>query len=567
MEVVTKMKLKKIFSLFLVMLIISSLFSLYADNEKQEKPDYGFNLSQDGDLVFEQKRENKEKQNIRITNIGKKDIEDLFITLKGVDAQKFVLSYYDEEEKREFDTETQNNPQFTLKLGSLKAGSGIDFKVYLKDYIKIGEYSSIVTVNAKNRDENLSFSKDFNVVGKILPKYDIKIATDRVLDNHVFNTETEGYKPIPAIKVFISNLGDIETGDLSVRITDDNKAAFTLSSDSNLPLTTIQSIETLKNSFFEIKPRDNLKAGTYNATVLVENDNIKNKTFKVAFTVSSTNSNTDNNSSGSDSGSNSGSGSDSGSGSGSNTGSDSKSDSKSGNSVPDNKNNNKTSKKDLKKPEEKNKQPNISLNDKTENTKIDISKEFDDIKENSWYKDSVSYVVEKKIMTGTSKKMFSPEKHATRAELVTILYRFSGSPEIQGLNKGENIEKLNYFNDVKVGAYYYEPVIWAVKNDIVKGISNNVFGSNDNITREQLATLFYRIAKNQNKEITVNGNLNSFKDFDKVSSFAKEALTWAFSNGIITGQSSDILNPKGYATRAEMAIIIKRYSEKFYVNR
>lgn len=179
---------------------------------------------------------------------------------------------------------------------------------------------------------------------------------------------------------------------------------------------------------------------------------------------------------------------------------------------------------------------------------------FVDVPSNSWYESAVKYVENNNIIKGTNDYTFAPTQKLTRGMLVTILHRMAGMPKVSGNSK---------FSDVKdTKAYYYTAVMWASKNNIVSGYSNGKFGPNDSITREQLAVMLNNYCKYKGKLKTVNGNLNTFKDSNKISSYAKNAMNWASGNGVITG-SNGYINPKGNATRAETASMIYKYCLKF----
>ena len=131
-----------------------------------------------------------------------------------------------------------------------------------------------------------------------------------------------------------------------------------------------------------------------------------------------------------------------------------------------------------------------------------------------------------------------------RAQLTQILYNKEGKPTVDGMGS---------FTDVK-GAWYSDAVIWATERNIVSGYGNGLFGPNDNITREQLAVMLWRYA---GKPIA-STNL-TFSDTDQISDFAQSAIRWAVENKILNGKGSNILAPKSFATRAEVAQMLKNY--------
>lgn len=171
---------------------------------------------------------------------------------------------------------------------------------------------------------------------------------------------------------------------------------------------------------------------------------------------------------------------------------------------------------------------------------------YDDLDPTQWYHCEVEFAIANELMFGVGTRKFDPEGNLTRAMLVTVLYRFEGSPSVEGLE--------NPFKDVPAGEWYTDAVIWAASNGIVNGTDIGVFSPEENITREQVATIFHRY--NEAPEGT--GNLSAFPDADKVDGYAVEAMKWAVGEGIING-SDGLLDPLGNATRAQIAAIFYRY--------
>ena len=174
---------------------------------------------------------------------------------------------------------------------------------------------------------------------------------------------------------------------------------------------------------------------------------------------------------------------------------------------------------------------------------------FADVTETDWFYDAVDYVYKNGMMSGTGNNQFSPDMTTTRGMIVTVLYRMAGSPVISSIS----------FNDVVAGEYYANGVCWAAQNGVVSGYGNGLFGPNDPITREQLATILYRYAKYKEYETTVVGDVSFFLDGTMVSNYAIEAMNWAVSVGLLSGVGNNILNPAGTATRAEIATVLMRF--------
>ena len=179
---------------------------------------------------------------------------------------------------------------------------------------------------------------------------------------------------------------------------------------------------------------------------------------------------------------------------------------------------------------------------------------FTDVSEKDWFYGDVMFVYENGLMLGTSKTLFSPHGTATRGMMATILWRMEGSPVPKGKNS---------FTDVEAGKWYADAITWTAENGIFAGYGKDKFGPDDPITREQLAAIFYRYADYKGYDLTVKGNLDTFKDADKITDYAKTAMQWAVGSGLVKGKSGNLLDPQGTATRAEIAAMLHRFIEKY----
>ena len=171
---------------------------------------------------------------------------------------------------------------------------------------------------------------------------------------------------------------------------------------------------------------------------------------------------------------------------------------------------------------------------------------FSDVAANAWYADAAQYVRDHGIMNGTSSTTFSPNSTMTRAMLATVLYRAAGSPAVN---------QTADFRDVSAGAYYSDAAAWASSNGIVTGYGNGLFGSNDPVTREQIATILWRYQGSP----APAGTAANFTDQSTISSYAVNAVAWARENGIINGMEGNRFAPKNNATRAQVATILWNY--------
>ena len=180
--------------------------------------------------------------------------------------------------------------------------------------------------------------------------------------------------------------------------------------------------------------------------------------------------------------------------------------------------------------------------------------EFSDVSPAAWYAGAVGYAVSNKLMNGMGGGKFEPNGSMTRAMLVTVLWRYAGSPA----------EGTNGFSDVPNGDWYTQAVAWASKNGVVNGVGNGRFDPNGKITREQMAVILFRYANQQGINTGKRGDFGKFADANKVSGYAVDALQWAVAEGIVGGSSEGgklLLNPQGNATRAEVATILMRFLE------
>ena len=176
---------------------------------------------------------------------------------------------------------------------------------------------------------------------------------------------------------------------------------------------------------------------------------------------------------------------------------------------------------------------------------------YNDVKAGDWYANAVNYVTLTGLMNGTGDG-FSPNLAINRGMMVTVLYRMAGSPEVTAENP---------FTDVPADTWYTDAVIWASENGITAGTSETTFSPTNSLTREQLATFFYRFADFENPDpIEITGDLTGFTDAGQVASYATDAMKWAIGEGLISGTTETTLSPKATATRAQVATILMRYT-------
>jgi alpha-L-fucosidase len=160
---------------------------------------------------------------------------------------------------------------------------------------------------------------------------------------------------------------------------------------------------------------------------------------------------------------------------------------------------------------------------------------FIDVKDADWFAPAVQWASDNNIMNGVGGNRFAPNDNTTRAMIVAMLYRQAGSPDATGK-----------------GVWYDDARAWAMKTGVSDG--TNML---QNITREQLAAMLWRKA---GKPAADTSKLNAFTDGSRTSAYAKQAVAWAIETGILTGKSNRMLDPTGFATRAETALMFMRFA-------
>ena len=174
---------------------------------------------------------------------------------------------------------------------------------------------------------------------------------------------------------------------------------------------------------------------------------------------------------------------------------------------------------------------------------------FEDVPPDAWYAPAVRYAAQSGLFAGTSDTTFSPNAPMTRAMLVAVLYRAAGEPDIEN-------ESWGYlYSDVPADAYYGTAVYWARLNGVASGYGDGRFGPNDSVTREQLALMLYRYAGSP----AAPDLPPDFADAGELSDYARDAMSWAVDQGIVSGKPGNLLDPKGQATRAQVASMLLRY--------
>lgn len=177
---------------------------------------------------------------------------------------------------------------------------------------------------------------------------------------------------------------------------------------------------------------------------------------------------------------------------------------------------------------------------------------FDDVAVEDWSYDAISFVNRNGYFSGSSATVFDPDGTMSRGTMVTVLYRIAGEPKV---------ERSASFSDVKARYYYTTPIAWAAQNGVVKGYSEDLFGPEDAITREQVAQILYRYAQSLKLDADYRADLTVYPDGEAVSAWAADGMDWAVGTGLLRGKPDGRLDPGGSVTRAEMAVMTQRMVE------
>ncbi len=200
--------------------------------------------------------------------------------------------------------------------------------------------------------------------------------------------------------------------------------------------------------------------------------------------------------------------------------------------------------------EEEAAQQTITVVETTENVMAEETKELPFTDVPNWALKAVTYLYERGIVSGVSATKYGSSSRVTRGQAVMMIWRAMGSPTPQGKNT---------FTDVKDSAYYASAVIWAAENSIVSGTGTNKFSPDNNITREQLVAIMYKLAQFNGINVSEKADISGFKDAGKIATWAVEATKWAVAAGLVSGYEDGTFRPQGNATRAEYAVVLYNY--------
>ena len=182
---------------------------------------------------------------------------------------------------------------------------------------------------------------------------------------------------------------------------------------------------------------------------------------------------------------------------------------------------------------------------------------YTDVPAGAWYAGAVGYVTACGLMGEMEDGNFGPGVNATRGQLVTILYRLAGQPPVLGRAP---------FLDVKIGSFCHDAVLWANAAGIVSGVGNGNFLPGGTVTREQMASVFYRFAAFQGCDLTKQSDLSEFEDSDEISPYALTAMRWAVGSGLMNGTGPAAVSPRAVTSRAVLAVTLMRFCDQCGMN-
>ena len=175
---------------------------------------------------------------------------------------------------------------------------------------------------------------------------------------------------------------------------------------------------------------------------------------------------------------------------------------------------------------------------------------FTDVSAEDWYVNAVNFAVSAGLMTGVGDEpIFRPDYGMARESFAAILYRFA---------HGEPVEPRYRFDDVQADSWYYDAVCWVTNKRVMTGLEPAIFGVGEYMTCEQALIGLYRVAGEPNTD----GSLLNYPYAARVSDSGRNAVDWAWKNGLIT-EDECVWYPPQAISRAQVALLIMRYSEKF----
>ena len=179
---------------------------------------------------------------------------------------------------------------------------------------------------------------------------------------------------------------------------------------------------------------------------------------------------------------------------------------------------------------------------------------FTDVPKDAWYIDGAEYVYANYIMNGTGETTFGPNTTVSRGMIVQILYNLVGNPDVEGDTD---------FTDVPDEYWSAKAIAWAASNGVVNGFEDGTFRPDENMTREQMAAILQNFAYQMGLDVSASGDLSNFTDIPEGEYWSRDALAWAYAEGLLAGTSDSTMDPAGQASRAQIAVIMMRFCEQY----
>ncbi len=178
---------------------------------------------------------------------------------------------------------------------------------------------------------------------------------------------------------------------------------------------------------------------------------------------------------------------------------------------------------------------------------------FSDVEDNKWYSEAIEFCAANGYMDGVAEGVFDRNGNVTRSMFVVILAAIDGVD----LKPYEGYTK---FTDVVVGKWYTAAVNWAAENDITAGIGDGFFGYKNNLTREQMILLLFTYAEYKGIDTSARTDVSGFTDAGRIHEWAQDAMEWGSAAGLISGIGDNLLDPRGFSTRAQIAVVIRAFA-------
>ena len=169
----------------------------------------------------------------------------------------------------------------------------------------------------------------------------------------------------------------------------------------------------------------------------------------------------------------------------------------------------------------------------------------------TWYTEAAEDCDNRGLINTSYHMRFQPDEPMTRAQIAVAFYGAVGNPKLTGT-------RYYPYQDVYPGSWYTSGIIWVWRQKIMEGYSEQRFGPEDPVTREQMACILFNYANYKGLDTKATSAFDGFTDADSISNWAENAMAWAVSNGLINGAAGR-LTPSGTASRAEITALLRNF--------